>query len=356
MSINFHQILTLGAQHKVSDVHFQVGSPPMVRRKGDLVAVKQPPLTAEDAEYICQHLVGVPDAEQFRREVRDWDGTFTIPSVSRFRVNVFRQRGLYGAVLRVIPLQVLAFDALGLPPVMERIARMRRGLVLVTGATGNGKSTSIAAIIQHLNTHRHAHVVTIEDPIEFVFESQTAVITQREVGSDTESFKVALRAALRQDPDVIMVGELRDHETVDTCLKAAETGHLVLSTIHTQDAKRTVSRLLGYFPTDELAAVRIRVAENLMAVVSQRLLPNKANTGLVPACEVMLVTRTIEECIKNPDRSDEIPDFVARSRDMGMQTMNQSLVDLVRDEKITMETAKMASSNPEELERDLVVD
>ncbi|MCM2256960.1 MAG: PilT/PilU family type 4a pilus ATPase [Vicinamibacteria bacterium] len=357
MPVNFNQILTFAAQQKVSDLHFQPGSPPVLRRRGELIPVKHPPLTEEDTAYVAQHLVGMPDADQFRREVKDWDGTFALPNVGRFRVNVFRQRGRFSAVLRVIPLQPLSFDALGLPvPAMERIGRLQRGLVLVTGATGNGKSTTIASLIHNINTTRRAHVVTIEDPIEFLFENQSSLISQREVGSDTESFKTALRAALRQDPDVIMVGELRDHETVDICLKAAETGHLVLSTIHTQDAARTVGRLLGYFPPEEHASVRQRLAENLMAVISLRLLASKSGTAQVPACEIMMVTRSIEECIKNAERTDEIPGFIARSRDMGMQTINQSLVDLVRAERISMETAKMASSKPEELERDLMVE
>jgi twitching motility protein PilT len=355
-TINFHQILTLAAQHKVSDVHFQVGSPPMVRRKGELVPIKQPPLTDEDTAYICQHLVGMADAEQFRREIRDWDGVFALPAVSRFRVSVFRQRGKYAAVLRVIPLQALDFAALGLPPVMERIGRLQRGLVLVTGATGNGKSTTIGALLQYMNTHRRAHIVTIEDPIEFVFENQMAVISQREVGSDTESFKSALRAALRQDPDVIMVGEMRDLETVDICLKAAETGHLVLSTIHTPDPARTVSRLLSYYPPEEQDGVRQRVAENLMGVVSLRLLQNKAGTGQVPACEVMLVTRSIAEFIRSPDKTGEITEYIAKNRDLGMQTFNQSLIDLVRAEKVTLEAAKLASTQPDELERDLTIE
>ena len=354
--VNFHQVLTFASQHKVSDVHFQVGMPPMLRHRGELLPVKHPPLTAEDTVFIAQHLVGIAEEEALRKNVKEQDGTFALAGVGRFRYNVFRQRGMFGAVLRVIPLEVLDFAALGLPQTLERVANLRCGLVLATGATGNGKSTTLAAIIQHINKSRRAHVVTIEDPVEFLFDNQNAIISQREVGSDTESFKSALRAALRQDPDVIMVGELRDHETVDICLKAAETGHLVLSTIHTADPVRTVGRLLGFFPPEEQQGIRQRVAENLAAVISLRLLSDKQGSGLLPACEVMLVTRTIQECIKHPEKTGEIPEHVARNRDLGMQTFNQCLVELVRAGKITLETARLASSQPDELERDLTVE
>jgi twitching motility protein PilT len=353
--VNVQGLLSAAAQHRVSDIHFQVGVPPMVRRKGELIALKHPPLTDDDTTQIVQHLMGVQDPKQLKA-VTEYDGTFTVPGVSRFRVNVFRQRGKFAAILRVIPLEVLDVAALGLPPVLDRIARLQRGLVLVTGATGNRKSTTLAALLQHINLNRRAHLVTIEDPIEFLFDNAQAVISQREVGSDTESFKTALRAALRQDPDVIMVGELRDHETVDICLKAAETGHLVLSTLHTADAMRAVGRLLSYYPHDEEPSIRQRLAENLMAVVSLRLLPTKDGQGQVPACEVMLVTRTIEDCIRTPLKTPEIPEFIAKSRDLGMQTFNQSLIDLVRADKITLEVAKVASTQPDELERDLMVE
>jgi twitching motility protein PilT len=354
--VNFHQVLTVAAQHKVSDIHFQVGLAPTLRHKGELMPVKHHPLTDEDTLHVCQHLAGISDADKLKKDVNDLDGTFALPNVGRFRYNIFRQRGKFAAVLRVIPLEILGFEALGLPPTLERISNLRRGLVLATGATGNGKSTTLAAIIQGINKTRRAHVVTIEDPIEFLFDNENAIISQREVGADTDSFKSALRAALRQDPDVIMVGELRDHETVDICLKAAETGHLVLSTIHTADPVRTVGRLLGFFPPEEQPGVRQRVAESLMGVISLRLLTNKEGTAQLPACEIMFVNRTIQECIKNPDKTEEIAEHIARNRDLGMQTFNQCLVDLVRADKITLETAKVASTHPEELERDLTIE
>ncbi|MCU0242049.1 MAG: PilT/PilU family type 4a pilus ATPase [Vicinamibacteria bacterium] len=354
--VNLHQILTFAASNKVSDIHLQVGSTPMVRRNGELIGVRHASLTEDDLIFICQHLCGIASVEEFKKTVREFDGSFMIPGVSRFRVNVFKQRGKYAAVLRVVPLEVLDFTALNLPPVMERIAKLQRGLILVTGATGNGKSTTLASIIHSINTHRRAHIVTIEDPIEFIYENKMSIISQREIGADTDNFRDALRAVLRQDPDVIMIGELRDHETVDIALKAAETGHLVLASVHTQDATRTVGRLLGYFPPEEQETIRQRVAENLMATISLRLLASKDGNGLVPAIEAMLVTRTIAECIRLAGKTNEIPDHIARNRDLGMQTFNQSLVDLVRSSKITIETAKVASTHPEELERDLTIE
>jgi twitching motility protein PilT len=356
MAVAFHQILKVASQHKVSDIHFQVGVPPLLRHRGELVPAKHEPLTAEDTAYVAQHLAGIEDRASFQKQVHELDGSFALPGVGRFRFNVFQQRGQFAAVLRVIPLEILGFEALGLPASLEKVANLRRGLVLVSGATGNGKSTTLAAILEHVNQHRRAHIVTIEDPVEFLFDNKSAIVSQREVGSDTESFKSALRAALRQDPDVIMVGELRDYETVDICLKAAETGHLVLSTIHTADPVRTVGRLLGFFPPEEQQGVRQRLAENLMAVVSLRLLPRAEGSEQVPACEVMLVTRTIQECIRHVDKTDEITEHIARNRDLGMQTFNQCLVGLVRAGSVTLEAAKMASLHPEELERDLTIE
>jgi len=353
--INIKQILSFAAQNEVSDVHFQVGVPPIVRHNGQLIPVKHPPLTEEDTQYIGQVLSGVEDAETFRKEMREYDGSYSLSGVARFRVNVFRQNSKYAAVLRVIPLKTRSFQELNLPDVFERIADLRRGLVLITGATGNGKSTTLAAILNHVNKNRRAHIVTIEDPIEYLFVNEQAIISQREVGSDTDSFATALRSALRQDPDIIMVGELRDLQTVDTCLKAAETGHMVMASIHTPDVLRTLGRLLGYFPPEEQMTVRQRLSENLMAIISLRLLINIEGTGLIPACEIMMVNKTIEMCIKYPEKTGEILKHVAKNRDFGMQTFDQHLIDLVKAKKISMDEAMIAADQAEQLERDLTL-
>jgi twitching motility protein PilT len=356
IKININPILGFAAQREVSDVHFQVGVPPMVRHNGQLIPLKHNPLTEEDTINIGKLLSGIDDDERFKREIKEYDGSFSIPGVARFRVNVFRQNSKYAAVLRVIPFKVRNFNELNLPPTIEKVLTANRGLILVTGATGNGKSTTLAAMINHINHNRRLHIVTIEDPIEYLFQNELSIISQREVGSDTESFNTALRSALRQDPDVIMVGELRDHETVDTCLKAAETGHLVMASIHTPDVMRTLGRLLSYFPPDEQNNVRQRISENLVGIISLRLLVNIEKNGLLPACEVMLINKTIEMCIKTPEKTAEIPKHMAKNRDFGMQTFDQHLLDMVREKKVSMEEAMNAADENEQLERDLTLE
>jgi twitching motility protein PilT len=246
----------------------------------------------------------------------------------------------------VIPLQIRSFEELNLPASLQQLAQQRRGYVLVTGATGMGKSTTLATLIEVVNRVRKAKIITVEDPIEFVFSHDKSIITQREIGTDTATFPEALRAALRQDPDVIMVGEMRDHETVDTSLKAAETGHLVYSSIHTADCVSTINRLVSFFPPEEQLQVRARLADNLKAVVSLRLLPTKKGTSRVPAVEMMQTTRSIQECIKDPARTSEITEVIARGRSDLMQTFDQHLLDLVRANKVSVETALSAASNP----------
>ncbi len=354
--VNLSQILTFAAEKGSSDIHFQVGAPPLLRHHGELFPLKHPPLSEEDLVAIAQTLAKYPDAEKFKQEVRDYDGSFALANVARFRVNVFRQNGRYAAVLRLIPFKPRTFQELNLPKVLEKIASLKRGLILVTGATGNGKSTTLAAIINHINHKRRAHIITIEDPIEYLFEKNLSVISQREIGPDTESFASALRAAMRQDPDVLMVGELRDHQTIDTCLKAAETGHLVMASIHTADVLRTVNRLLSYFPAEEQPAVRQRLSENLVAIVSQQLLPSQDKTGLFPACEILLANKTIEMCLKNPEKTNEILAHVAKNRDLGMQTFDQHLIELVKARKISMDDAMLAAEQAEQLERDMTLE
>ncbi len=353
--INLKTILTFAVQKNASDIHLQVGEPPVLRLQGELIHIKHPPLTAEDMLSTGMYLTGIEEPETFRKEVREYDGSFQLDDVSRFRVNVFRQNGRYAAVLRVIPLEVRSFTDLNLPPVLSQISDLRCGLILVTGATGMGKSTTLAAMINHINHTRHCHIVTIEDPIEFLFKNKNSIISQREVGSDTDSFNMALRAALRQDPDIIMVGELRDLQTVDTCLKAAETGHLVMGSIHTPDVLRTFGRLIGFFPTEEQQNLRQRLSENLMVIIAMKLLVNKDGTSLVPACEVMIVNKTIEICIKTPEKTVEIPKYMEKNKDLGMQTFDQHLVEMVESNKISLAEAKSASFHPDQLERNLTI-
>jgi len=283
LKANLNSILSFAAQKEVSDIHFQVGVPPMVRHNGQLMSLKHPPLTEEDTCALGKFLTGIEDEEQFKKEIKEFDGSFNLPGVARFRANVFRQNNKYAAVLRVIPYKIRTFKELNLPPIIEKISNNNRGLILVTGATGMGKSTTLAAMVNYINQSKRTHIVTIEDPIEFLFENNQSIISQREVGTDTDSFATALRAALRQDPDIILVGELRDLETVDTCLKASETGHMVMASIHTPDVMRTLGRLLSYFPPQEQTTIRQRIAENLVAIVSLRLLANIEKNGLLPA-------------------------------------------------------------------------
>lgn len=351
-----NQFLTVGAQNRASDIHLQVGEHPLFRINGQLTQVKYHPLSAEEMARIVSTLSG---KERFDKEFHDkseFDVSYEISGVGRFRANVYKQRGFYGAVLRVVPLEIKSFEDLHLPKVVEKIANLRRGLVLASGATGNGKSTSVAAIVEHINRTRKAHIVTIEEPIEFLFKNKTAVISQREVGSDTASFKAALRSALRQDPDVIVIGELRDRETVDIALKAAETGHLVISTIHTPDAQRTIGRLIGFFPVEEHAQARVRIAQNLMAVISLRLMASINGSGRQPAVEVMLVTRSVEECIRNPEKTQDIHTYIQKSREIGMQTFDQHLVELLQAGKVSLESAKLAATNAAEVELMLTID
>ena len=355
----FHKLLAFGIERGVSDIHFQVGYPPHYRLHGELLgAIKVPPLSATDTEAIARIILEERGRTiDFTRPFGEIDVSYALAQRGRFRASIFRQRGAVGIVLRLIPIQVFSLEQLNLPPVLAEIADARRGLVLVTGSTGNGKSSSMAAMLRYINETRHAHVVTIEDPIEFIHEPQKCMIIQREVGSDTETFKDALTAALRQDPDVIMVGEIRDRDTAATCLKAAETGHLVLSAIHTPDTVNTIQRYVGMFDPDEQDVVRERLGDCLQAIVSLRLLASKDGRRRLPAVEILRVTRTIRECIRSSGRLADIPDMIRKGRDLySMQLFDQHLLDLVNTGLISMETAIYASSNPEEFERSMRVE
>src|SRR3954465_1290562 len=354
----FHKLLAFGVERGVSDIHFEVGYPPHYRLPGELPgAIKVPPLTAQDTEAIARMILEDRNITvDFPRRFAEIDVSYSLATRGRFRASIFRQRGAVGIVMRLIPIQVLSLEQLNLPPVLAEIADSRRGLVLITGATGNGKTTTMAAMLRYINETRHAHIVTVEDPIEFIYEPQKCMIIQREVGADTENFRDALTAAMRQDPDVILVGEIRDRETAATCLKAAETGHLVMSALHTPDAVGTIQRYVGLFETDAQDVVRDRLGDSLQAIISLRLLASKDGRRRLPAVEILRVTRTIRECIRT-SRIGDIPELIRKGRDLySMQLFDQHLIDLVNSGLITMESAIYASSNPEEFERALRVE
>jgi twitching motility protein PilT len=282
-------------------------------------------------------------------ESRESDLAYGIAGLGRFRVNIFQQRGTTGIVFRVIPFGVKTAEQLHLPAIIQKIAREQRGLILVTGTTGSGKSTTLAAMIEQVNTERTAHIMTIEDPIEFLIRDRRSIVNQREIGVDTHSFSNALRAALRQDPDVILVGEMRDFETIETALTAAETGHLVMSTLHTLDATETINRIISVFPPYQQKQVRLQLATILRAVISQRLVPRADGNGRVPALEVLVSTAFVRECIGDKDRTKEIPEVISKGyTSYGMQTFDQSLMQLVKDELVTYEEALKHVSNPDD--------
>jgi twitching motility protein PilT len=353
----FHSFLQLAVKRQASDVHFEVGYPPTYRVFGELLAAKYPPLTHADTEAIANFVLQAPGSGFTPLDFREVDRSYSLPGVSRFRASIFKQRGSWGAVMRTIPFTIPDFEALNLPPVIETVAQARRGLVLVTGATGNGKSTTIAAILNHLVRQERLHVVTIEDPIEFIVQSSKGLIIQREVGSDTASYSDALRAALRQDPDVIMLGELRDRESAEICLKAAETGHLVITSLHTPDVVRSIGRVVGLFPSDEQDTVRARLADNVQAVVSLRLLMRADSTGLVPAVEALLATSFVREAIRDGARIPELRNYIETAgADLGMHTFDQYLYRLHEQKRITLDTALANATHRADLERRILIE
>ncbi len=351
-----HRLLRLGFEKGASDIHFQAGYLPLYRFNGELVELRYKSLTPEDTLAIARLLTKDGDLDELGSK-SEIDLAYEIPNEGRFRVSICRERRAYNIVLRVIPIEIGSFESLNLPPVLKEIALCQRGLVLVTGATGMGKSTTLATMMQEINLAQKCKIITIEDPVEFIFKHEKAIITQREVGTDTPSFPEALHAALRQDPDVIMVGEMRNAETVDTSLKASETGHAVFSSIHTADVLSTLRRIVGFFPAEEEGQVRDRFAENVKAIVSLRLMPNKKGTGRVPAVEILRMTRTLQECMRDPSRTLEIPDHIEKGREvLHMQTFDQHLLDLYQANKIKLETAVDAASNPQDFARELALE
>jgi twitching motility protein PilT len=333
--------------HGASDLHLKVGAPPMVRIHGALSPIEgSTPLATSDTEGALARLIGTnPVREEFDTE-GEADLSYSIPELSRFRVNAFRQRGSISIVCRVIPFQVRTVEDLGLPPVISKLAEERRGIILLTGTTGSGKSTTLAAMIDHINSTRPEHIITLEDPIEYLHRDKTSIINQREVGSDTQSFARAMRRVLRQDPDVILIGEMRDEETVRTALSAAETGHLVLSTLHTLDATETINRIIDFFPPHLQQQARVMLASTLVGAVSQRLVPTADGEGRAAAAEILVVTGRVQDLILNPEETGKIGSVIADGEYYGMQTFDQSLLKLVQAGVVLEKTAMDYASSP----------
>jgi twitching motility protein PilT len=344
------EILKGAIQRGASDIHIKAGDYIRARINSDLIPITKQQVPPEQTRQLAQQLV--PEWERGNIDkIRDYDCSWGAPGVGRFRVNIFRQRGTLGIIMRVIPFEIPTLEEMNLPPILANIAMASRGMVLVTGVTGAGKSTTLAAMLNHINETRAQHILTLEDPIEFLHRDKKSSITQREIRTDTESFNKGLRAALREDPDTILVGEMRDTESIDIALKAAETGHLVFSTLHTQSAIRTLSRIISVFPPEEQDMVRVRLAESIVAIISQRLLPRKDVRGRIPAVEVMRATATVRELILDPERFEEITDLIAEGREQyGSQTFDQHLMDLVAADKVEFEVAKAAATNPSDFE------
>src|SRR6476619_1895422 len=349
MPVKLDDLLVTATAHFASDLHLKVGSFPVMRIGGELHTIADAPRLSPDDTLDMAFSIMSNRQKQKLKEFSEVDIAYSVSGLGRFRANIFQQRGSVSIVLRVIPDQTKNAGQLGLPPVIEKIAEERRGLILVTGATGSGKSTTLASMIDCINSTRSGHIVTIEDPIEFLHRDKMSFVTQREVDVDTRSFAEALRGALRQDPDVILVGEMRDYETIETALTAAETGHLVLSTLHTLDATETVMRIVSSFPSHQQKSVRIQLAALLKAVVSMRLVRAAKGAGRVPAIEVMVSTAFIRDHIINEEKTYLIREAIAAGTSQyGMQTFDQSLFHLLQSRLITQEEALHNATNPDE--------
>lgn len=345
------KIIKAAVDRGASDLHIKAGDVFRARIDGRLVPLTKQALSPEQTKAIALRLIPNEEDRAKIDKLNDYDCSWGAPGIGRFRVNILRQRSSFMIVMRVIPFEVPTFEKLKMPEVMRRVTEAERGMILVTGVTGSGKSSTMAAMINHINSSRNKHIVTLENPIEFLHRDLQSSITQREIGVDTESFRSGLRAALRQDPDVILIGEMRDAETVDTGMKAAETGHLLLSTLHTPDAQSTILRIMAMFPPEEQEVVRVRLAETLHAVVSQRLLPRADGHGRVVAAEVMIVTATIRDLILEGEKINEIRDYIAEGREQyGMQTFDQHLSDLVQQGQCTFEVALAAATRPSDFQ------
>jgi twitching motility protein PilT len=350
MKLDFADLLTEVVERRASDLHLTAGAQPTVRVRGRLVpAENYPRLSPADVREIVYSIL---TNDQRQRLETDWqlDFAYSIPGLARFRVNAYYQRSAVGAAFRLIPAELKSLSELGLPPIVTELTRKPRGFVIVTGPTGSGKSTSLAAMIDEINQTREEHIMTIEDPIEFLHAHKKCIVNQRELGSDAHSFSAALKAALRQDPDVILVGEMRDVETIATALTAAETGHLVFATLHTQSTSSTVDRIIDVFPPTQQGQVRVQLSVSLQGIMTQQLVPTLDGAGRVAACEVLVPTPAVRNLIRE-GKTHQIPSMLQTGSAAGMQTMDAALARLVRDGRITQKLAEARSATPEELRR-----
>jgi len=347
--VQINDLLRLAVERDASDLHLKVGTYPVLRISDSLVPLTdQKRLMQEDTIAMAFSIMSSRQKEKFKNNL-EIDIAYSVPGLGRFRCNIFQQRGSIGLVLRVIPIRILSIRELNLPPILEKIALERRGLVLCTGTTGSGKSTTLAGMLDYINNNRSCHCITIEDPIEFLHRDKKSLVNQREIEVDTHDFSVALRGALRQDPDVILVGEMRDYETIATALTAAETGHLVLSTLHTLDATETINRIISIFPPHQQKQVRLQLAAVLRGVISMRLIPRADGRGRVPAVEVLIATPFIRDCIENKEKTKMVRQAIAAGTSQyGMQTFDQSIYQLYKRELITYEEALRRATNPDE--------
>jgi twitching motility protein PilT len=347
--LELNDILRIAVKGNASDIHLKAGLPPMFRVDGALMPLKSGDrLLPEYLDRVLEY-ISTPGQRAHFEKNHEVDLAYSVPGLGRFRVNAFMQRGTVGIVFRVIPFGVKTIEQLNLPSVVERVSMEPRGLVLVTGTTGSGKSTTLAAMIDHINSNKTCHLMTIEDPIEFLIRDKRSIVNQREIGVDSLSFASALRAALRQDPDVILVGEMRDLETIETALTAAETGHLVMSTLHTIYATETITRIVSVFPPHQQAQVRLQLASVIKGIISQRLVPRADGKGRVPATEILVSTARVRECVSDKERTKEIPDAIAKGfTTYGMQTFDQSLMALVKRGLVTYDVALRNVSNPDD--------
>lgn len=342
-------LLKMAVERKASDLHIKVGSPPVLRIDDKLFPLMEMPRLGQDAVVtMAASVMNAKQREKFKERC-EIDLAYSVPGLGRFRANVFQQRGTVGLVMRVIPIKIQSISELNLPPVLEKIALEPRGLILVTGTTGSGKSSTLAAMLDYINANRSGHILTIEDPIEFLHRDKKCLVNQREVGVDTPSFSEALRSALRQDPDIILVGEMRDYETISTAILAAETGHLVMSTLHTLDATETINRVISVFPPYQQKQIRLQLGAVMKGIIAQRLIPRADGKGRVPAVEVCIATATVRECIVDPDKTRKLTEMIAASvTQYGMQTFDQSLMSLYTRGLITYEEALHWCSNPDD--------